>query len=175
MFATTKSFALAATLSIAALSTAATAEEMTKVSQINVTASYEAAEDTNAQALYPEITKDIQLAIAELVPVSDNGADPVVMVDIRKVALNGDTILPESAEFNQLEGVVSIEVSSGPGGQSFPVNVTAVMADAGAVPEGYVVIAPSLDDFYRAMVEGFAVTVAEQISTLNTVGGKTDQ
>ena len=63
--------------------------------------------DTNAQALFPQITNDMKLAIANLVPQSDDASDPIIHVDIRKIALNGDTILPESAEFNELEGVVS--------------------------------------------------------------------
>lgn len=160
MLSTLKKLTLATAMGTVLLATPMSAQELQDVSEINVTASYEAAEDTNAQALFPEITSDLQLAIAKLVPQSDNAADPVIRVDLRKVALNGDTILPESAEFNQLEGIVAIDKSNGAGGQTFPVKIYAKMSDEPA-PEGYVVLSPSLDDFYVAMIDAFAQSVAE--------------
>ena len=169
MFNTIKKLTLAATVSVIAVA-GATAATMPEVSTIEVTASYDAAQDTNAEALFPEISSDIELAIAELVPQSDDAADPVIRVEIRKIALNGDTILPDSAEFNELEGIVSISTESGNGSQTFPVAITAVM-DETAVPAGYVAIPPSLDDFYVGMVAGFAQNVAEGLENLNTVGG----
>ncbi len=165
MFAAMKNLTLATAVSVLALATASTGAELQAVSEINVSASYDAAEDTNAQALFPDITEDIKMAITELVPLSDNAADPIIRVDIRKVALNGDTILPDSAEFNQLEGIVAIDTNTGAGGRTFPVKIHAVMGDM-AVAEGYVAIAPSLDDFYNAMVAGFAANVAEGLSKI---------
>ncbi|NNE54256.1 MAG: hypothetical protein HKN30_17855 [Sulfitobacter sp.] len=169
MFAQTKNLALAATVSLIALASAGVAKEVPEISEINVSASYDAAQDTNASELFPEITSDIQLALARLIPLSDNAADPTVRVDIRKIALNGDTMLPDSTEFNELEGVVSFQTNTGEGGQSFPVNITAVM-DETQVPEGYDVVPPSLDDFYRAMVDGFALKIAQRIGTVNEEG-----
>ncbi|MEW9920732.1 hypothetical protein AB2B41_14045 [Marimonas sp. MJW-29] len=169
MFKTMKKLTLATTVSLIALSGAVGAKEMPLVSEIDVSASYDAAQDTNAQEMFPEITSDIALAIADLVPQSDDGADPIIRVDIRKVALNGDTVLPDSKEFNELEGVVSIETESGNGAQSFPVAIKAVAAD-GAVPPGYTAISPSLTDFYNAMVVAFAQNVAEEFADLNLVG-----
>lgn len=170
MFTKMKELTLAATVSAIALAGATTASTMPDVSEIDVTASYDAAQDTNAADLFPEITNDIKLAIAERVPQSNDAADPIINVDIRKIALNGDTMLPNSAEFNELEGVVSISTESGVGGQSFPVNITAVM-DETAIPAGYVAVPPSLDDFYGAMVAGFADNVADGLEDLNTEGG----
>ena len=100
IFSTMKKLTLATTVSLMALSGAVAAKEMPLVSEIDVSASYNAAQDTNAQEMFPEITSDIALAIADLVPQSDDGADPIIKVDIRKVALNGDTVLPDSKEFN---------------------------------------------------------------------------
>ena len=70
MFNTMKKLTLAATVSVIAVA-GATAATMPEVSTIEVTASYDAAQDTNAEALFPEISSDIELAIAELVPQSD--------------------------------------------------------------------------------------------------------
>ncbi|MCX7559936.1 hypothetical protein OS190_10185 [Sulfitobacter sp. F26204] len=167
-----KKLTLATSVSLIALTGAAMAAEATDgASEITVSASYDSAQDSNAAELFPGITDDIKLAIAKLVPSSDNAADPIIRVDIRKVALNGDTILPDSAEFNELEGVVAIETNTGEGGKSFPIKIVAV-TDMNAVPEGYVGIAPSLDDFYQAMVDGFAMNVAKQYGALNDAGAK---
>ncbi|KIN60901.1 hypothetical protein Z945_1884 [Sulfitobacter noctilucae] len=169
MFNTTKKITLAAAVSLLALSTASFAAEPPTLSEIDVSASYNAAEDTNAAELFPEIAEDVQIAIAKLVPMSDSAGDPTLRVDIRKVALNGDTMLPDSAEFNELEGVVSFQTRTGEEGQSFPVNIKAVMDDS-AIPEGYAAVPPSLDDYYRAMVDGFAMKVAERIGSVDIDG-----
>ncbi len=170
MFNTMKNLTLSTTLTTLALAGAVAATELPPISDIDVSASYDAAEDTNAQELFPEIADDVRLAIAALIPQSDNAADPIIRVDIRKVALDGDTIMPDSAEFNQLQGIVAIETRSGSGGQTFPVNITA-MTDTDAVPAGFIAIPPSNDDFYSAMVDGFAINVAEGVERLNTDGG----
>ncbi|MDF3413635.1 hypothetical protein HKX62_04150 [Sulfitobacter sp. M74] len=166
-----KKLTLATTVSVMALAGTAMAGDMDGVSEIRVSTSYDAAQDSNAAAYFPEIATDVQVAIAKLIPSSDNAADPIIRVDLRKVALDGDTILPDTAEFNQLEGVVAIDTNTGEGGQSFKVNIVAA-TDMTAVPEGFVGIAPSPDDFYNAMVEGFALNVAERYSTLNDAGAK---
>ena len=134
MFKTAKAITLATAVSVMALSAPLMAREMPLVSEIDVSASFDAAQDSNAQQLFPEITDDIRLAIADLVPQSDDGADPIIRVDIRKIALDGATVLPDSAEFNELEGVVSIQTESGKGGQSFPVAIKAMAGDD-IVPE----------------------------------------
>ncbi|MFT6674096.1 MAG: hypothetical protein ACJAVM_000267 [Sulfitobacter sp.] len=169
MFTTMKNITFAAGVSILALASASTAAELPKVSQINVETTYEAAQDTNAQALYPELQTDIQKAVAEMVPTSDDAADPTIRIDIRKIALDGDTMLPDSAEFNQIEGVVSIQGGSDVGDVTFPVNIIASTADKTA-PEGYVLVPPSTEDFYNAMIFGFADTVKMELANVNTSG-----
>lgn len=171
MFVMMKKLTLATTVSVMALTGGAIAGEIDGVSEIRVTTSYDAAQDSNAAEYFPEIATDVQVAIAKLIPSSDNAADPIIRVDLRKVALDGDTILPDSTEFNQLEGVVAIDTNSGEGGQSFKVNIVAA-TDMSAVPEGFVGIAPSADDFYKAMIDGFALNVAERYGTVNAAGAK---
>lgn len=171
MFVMMKKLTLATTVSVMALTGAALAADVDGVSEIRVSTSYDAAQDSNAAEYFPEIATDVQVAIAKLIPSSDNAADPIIRVDLRKVALDGDTMLPDSKEFNQLEGVVAIDTNTGEGGQSFKVNILAV-TDLAAVPEGYVGISPSMDDFYTAMVDGFALNVAQQYGTVNDAGAK---
>ncbi len=171
MFDTMKKLALATSVSVLALAGAVSAQDAVKVSKIDVAASYSAAQDSNAADVFPEIATDIQAAIAERVPTSSDAADPMVRVDIRKVALDGDTMMvPDSAEFNELEGVVDISSENGTlGDLSFPINIAAYTAER-AVPEGYVAVAPSDTDFYNAMISGFADTVAERLANMNTGG-----
>ncbi|KIN65209.1 hypothetical protein Z946_4109 [Sulfitobacter noctilucicola] len=166
-----KNFTLAASVSLIALTGTAYAAEMDPASDISVDASYNAAEDTNAMEMFPGITQDVEVAIAKLIPMSDSPNDPVIRVDIRKLALDGDTILPDSTEFNQMEGVVAIDTVTGIGGKSFPINIVAV-TDLTSVPDGYVGIAPSVDDFYNAMIDAFAADVAKNYGSINDEGLK---
>lgn len=169
MFNITKSIALATGVSLIGL-TAATADEMVKISDIDVETSYSAAEDTNAAEKFPEISEDIRAAIAEKVATSDDAGDPTIHVDIRKISLDGDTFLPDEAEFNEIEGVVDIRSPDGEiGALSFPVMVTATTEET-ALPEGWVQISPSTEDFYNVMIEGFAGAVANSLANVNTAG-----
>lgn len=166
---TVKSLGFAASVSLLALTGAASAE-MAKVHMIEVEANLAAAEDSNAAMFFPEIATDVANAIQERVEASDDMDDFKIKVDIRKVALEGDMMLPDSKEFNQMEGVAVIESPNAtPVSLSFPVRISAVSADA-TVPEGYIAIAPSELDFYNAMVYGFANTVIERLEGINTGG-----
>ncbi|MEH6830416.1 MAG: hypothetical protein V7661_06185 [Sulfitobacter sp.] len=162
MRTTINKLTLVTTLSMFAFAGAATADDANVVSKIEVTAAYGAAESSNAREMYPEVATDIQLAIAKLVPTSDNADNPFILVDIRKIALNGNQTLQGENEFNQLEGVVSIE-NMQQGGKSFRVNIMA-HTDADAVHAGYTGITPSLDNNYNAMVDGFAMEVAKKFN-----------
>ena len=134
------------------------------VSGVEVETSLGATDGSNALALYPTLNTDLQAAIAQRVTGGQAVHDPVVEVSIRKVALDGDTLLPDSKEFNQLEGVVSLSGETGTlSGFSFPVKVSAVSGSS-AVPEGYIAVSPSAGQFYVAMVEKFADTVAEKLA-----------
>lgn len=169
MFNNMKKLGLAAGVSLIAL-TGYAAADMPRISEIDVGATYAAATDTNAAETFPEIATDIQAAIAERVPTSSDGADPRIKVDIRKLSLNGNTMLNDAGEFNELEGVVSIEEqNTSTGNRSFPVSISALAADTPA-PEGTYVIEPSTDDFYTVMIAAFADRVAEELGNVNTGG-----
>ena len=166
MFETLKKYsktgALAAGVSLMALSGAAYADTV-GVSGVEVTTALGGAADSNALSLYPSLNTDLEAAIAQRVAGGDV-TDPTVEVSIREVALDGATMLPDSKEFNQMEGVVSLAGASGDlGGLSFPVRINAVMGDTTA-PAGTIVLAPSDGDFYVAMVNAFADSVAAQLA-----------
>tara|TARA_R110002020_G_scaffold341163_1_gene555810 strand:- start:59 stop:589 length:531 start_codon:yes stop_codon:yes gene_type:complete len=171
MISTFRTATLAVGVSFLALTGAVQAQEETlQVGTIDVDASYGAAQDSNAAEYYPEISNDLKAAIAERVPTSDDASDVSVRVDVRKMSLDGATMLPESREFNELEGVVDITSQNGTMGDlAFPVNVKAVTGSS-AVPEGYIAMPPSDGDYYVAMVDFFADQVAERLANMNASG-----
>lgn len=131
--------------------------------------------DSNAMKYWPELEADIQRAIVERVNLSGKDEDPRIEVMVSKVSVDGDTVLPDTGEFNQLEGVVTIyegesavTVQGKQGAEdealiaSYPLRLVAQTAETTA-PEGWVMVAPSQDDFYTAMVEAFAMKVVDDI------------
>ena len=150
--------AVAATLGM--LSVPAFAAGEPTVREVNVTAQVTNLDDS-AKEYYPNIAHDILEKITEEMPLTTDNKGYVVNVEIQNMTLNGDKVLPASKEFNQLEGVMSI-VGEGTnaGAQSYPIRVVAQSADV-AAPEGFIAVTPSDNDFYTALITGFAKAVAE--------------
>ncbi len=174
MLTNMKNIALAAGVSVIALSNSAFAQDKIMVSKIDVESSVSAAAESNAMDFYPDLEEDLRAEVAERVPLSSDGADPQIKIDIRKISLNGATMLPDSKEFNELEGVVEItSPTSDNAGLSFPVKVSAYSGEDIA-PEGYVNVPPSETEFYVALVSTFADVVAEGLANVNTAGSAVD-
>ncbi|QBF31672.1 hypothetical protein CFI11_10645 [Thalassococcus sp. S3] len=133
------------------------------VNEIDVDAALTAPEDANALLYYPDITEDIEREIVKLVPIGESDESVSIQVNLDKISLDGDTMLPDSQEFNTIEGVIAFyrDGRSSPV-KSLPMKVTAVTG-AAPVGEGFVTIEPSTEDFYGAMVVGFAEAVADQL------------
>ena len=162
MFKIAQTTALAATVSMFALTTAEAAEQP-PIGQIEVSAEFDAAQDSNALQYYPEVVSDLTREIAARVETSNDNGDPTIRVQITRMSLDGDTLLPDSAEFNELEGIVVYsDDNNGVPARTFPIQVAAYSGDR-VVPEGFVVIAPDTTDFYNAMLVTFADTVAEKL------------
>lgn len=149
----------AALASIAVLSSPVWAADASTVKEVNVTAEVTKL-DAKAQEYYPNIAHDILAKIVEKMPLTDDPQGYVVNVNIQHMSLDGDTVLPDSREFNRLEGVMSvISPDTNAGAESYPIRIAAHSADS-AVPDGYVTVEPSNNDFYFALVDGFAQQVA---------------
>lgn len=174
MFSQLRNITFAAGISTLALSAGAFAADDLRISDIDVEASVAASADSNALTFYPNLEEDLRSEVAKRVPLSADGADPQIRIDVRNIALNGATMLPASKEFNELEGVVNITSPAGENaGLSFPVRISAYTGDAIA-PEGFVNVPPTKTDFYTAMVSTFADVVAENLTNVNTSGNKID-
>ncbi|MGZ2257783.1 hypothetical protein [Roseobacter sp. A03A-229] len=160
MFDFVKKTTAAAAVSFAALA-ASGAIATAGVHDIDVQAKIEAPQGSNALDLYPTIAEDLERALIERIDaLSNDPSDPTLTVKIKRVSLDDDTILPDSAEFNELEGFLSFQ-----GGSREVVETIRLSAhtDESAVPAGAVVIPPSTDDFYNAMLTTFADRVVEML------------
>lgn len=157
MFNFIKKTAAAATVSLAALA-ASGAIAGQGVSDIDVQAKIEAPQGSNALELYPTIAADLEREILERVATVNDPAGPTITVKIKRVSLDGDTILPDSAEFNELEGFLSYQSGSREVVETIKLSAH---TDESAVPEGFVAIPPSQEDFYNAMLTAFADKVVE--------------
>ncbi|MBQ0806162.1 MAG: hypothetical protein KBT65_15070 [Sulfitobacter sp.] len=166
MFNSVKSIVLATSVSLAAMSAAAFANEEIIFSEVTVEAGLEAAEDTNALEVFPEIATDLQQAISTRVKFGSDASLPTIKVDLRSVSLNGNPMLTPIEGFNEIAGVVVIsDDNNSIGSQSFPVNVAAYPAEQ-VIPEGFIGVQPSEEDFYNAMILGFADVIVRQLDTV---------
>lgn len=144
------------------------------VSGVAVKANLTAYEDNNVLKFWPTMEEDITTAIASQVTVDDRADAPRISVEINKVAIDGKTSLSGSGEFNQLEGTVTTHagnnnVDAVSKGQtqdaligSYALRMSAVSGEQ-VVPEGWVTVAPSQDDFYNALINAYATAIVERI------------
>ena len=145
------------------------------LSGVEVKVDLSAFEDNNVLDYWSTLGEDITTAIAAQVTVDDTAEAPRISVEINKVAIDGDTVLPDSGEFNQLEGTVTtfagINKTTAQAAEvngtdanigSYPLRLSAVTGDQ-AVAEGWVVVPPSQDDFYNALITAYAAAIVERI------------
>ncbi|MFU1478684.1 hypothetical protein ACM25N_13660 [Roseovarius sp. C7] len=162
--------ALALSMSIAGFAASA---DMPKVSAVEVEANLSSYDDSNALEFWPTLDDDLGKAIASHLEFDDASA-PRVEVQLTKVAIDGDTVLPDSGEFNHLEGIIAVhsglELDNTTEGrsepevlQSFPLTVVAMTGEGMDLPEGWYLVPPSQEDFYDAMVAAYAEKVVERL------------
>lgn len=144
------------------------------LSGVEVKADLSAYEDNNVLKFWATLEEDIATAIASKVTVDDRADAPRITVEINKVAIDGDTVLPDSGEFNQLEGTVTTHEGLNNAGSvskgqtrdaligSYPLRMSAVSGERD-MPRGWVSVAPSQEDFYKALVDAYATAVVERI------------
>ncbi|MFV2052864.1 hypothetical protein [Aliiroseovarius sp. YM-037] len=157
---------------LAATSTFAYADDV-QLSEIDVQTDLSAVEGANAMEYWPTLNDDLRAAIAAQVDLAEDANR--VMVEIHSVTLDGSGVLPESGEFNQLQGTIAVfEPKTGQEADdgdiapvtSYPLNLDASVADGGVAPEGWIRIPPSTDDFYTALVNTFAIEVVKNLEEM---------
>lgn len=159
-------------LGVALAAPAAHAETM--VSDVEVRTDLSDFADSNALDYWPDLAEDLGKAIIERVELSGDAQYPSIVVEVSKIAVDGNPVLPASGEFNQLIGIVQVFAgdsaqTEAPGDrgteepiQNYPLLLHAVAGEA-ASGEDWITIPPSQDDFYNAMIDAFAVEVVENL------------
>ncbi|XDA99703.1 hypothetical protein AB1M95_07305 [Sulfitobacter sp. LCG007] len=130
------------------------------VSKIEVDTTFLSAEGSNVMSYYPDLASDVEQRIRARVAPSDDPTAPTLRVALREISLDGSTLLPDSKEFNKLEGVMSY--SGGDEEVTMPISVSAEGAP-GTSADGMIVIEPSTSDYYNAMVDVFVGAVVDAI------------
>jgi hypothetical protein len=148
-------FALAAAGSLAAM-------EKT-LSGVEVKSDLSSYEENNVLKFWPTLDEDLATAISSR-----------ISVEINKVAINGNPVLTDSGEFNQIEGTVTTHqggntVSSTTQDEtqnaitgSYPLRMQAVSGEP-QVSEDWITVAPSQDDFYNALIDAYATRIVERV------------
>lgn len=161
--------------SVFALAAAGPLAAMEKtLSGVKVHSNLSAYEEANVLKYWPTLDEDIATAIASKVNIDDGADAPRISVEINKVAIDGDTVLPDSGEFNQIEGTVTTHegknsTASQSEGEaedaqigSYALRMTAVSEER-ETPDGWVTVRASQDDFYNTLVNGYATEIVERI------------
>lgn len=125
------------------------------INEADVIVELEDAENANALEYWPQIETDLEEVMAAYIaPLhSDDGYD--VKVRLTEVSLSGSKILEGEGEFNHMEGWVYVREQGDPSVvDSFNIVIDAKTQSAG-IADGMIVI-PGMDDFYVALLNGFA-------------------
>jgi hypothetical protein len=168
-----KTTALCSILALAAAGPLAASEKT--LSGLEVTSNLTAYADNNVLKFWPSLDEDLATAIASKLTIDDKANAPRISVEINKVSIDGDTVLPDSGEFNTLEGTVTTHAGKNNAGSntragtadaltgSYALRMTAVSGER-KVPDDWVVVAPSQDDFYNALIDAYATAIVERIA-----------
>ena len=144
------------------------------LSGLEVTSTLSAYEENNVLKFWPTLDEDLATAIASKLTIDDKADAPRISVQINNVAINGNPVLTDSGEFNQLEGTVttyagtnsSVAVAKGASHDaqigSYALRMQAVSGEP-QVPDDWVIVAPSQDDFYNALIDAYATRIVEGI------------
>lgn len=160
--------------SLVALGSTAAWADMKEIGKVEVKTELAAFDESNALDYWTDLEQDLGSAITEKLEVTDDTEDDRLVVAINHVMLDGSPVLPDTGEFNFLEGTITVFEGQDDGADEDVGNIDKAGMESyalrvfsqteGAVaPEGAIVITPSKDDFYNALIEGFAVEVVDNL------------
>lgn len=144
------------------------------LSAVNVKSNLSSYENNNVLKFWPTLDEDLAMPIASKLTIDNKSDAPRISVEINKVSVDGDTALPDSGEFNTLEGTVTTHAGvseSVAGAQdeatdaqtgSYPLRLTAISGEHDMSGD-WLVVAPSQDDFYNAMIDAYAAAIVERV------------
>jgi len=141
-------------------------EELPAIAMVEVEVDL-ASVEANALDYWPRIERDLTEAILAVADpmLSENGY--IVDIQVSEISLEGLAVLPETGEFNRLEGWVYVRAEEG----AAPIKSEQIALDAQSyIPGGnsQFYIIPGRPDFYVALVNVFATRVVEEVVELGS-------
>ncbi|MFO7769883.1 MAG: hypothetical protein R6V38_00780 [Roseovarius gahaiensis] len=149
------------------------AQEKT-LSGLEVKSALTSYEEDNVLKYWPSLDEDIATAISSKLNIEKDADAPRISVEINKVSIDGDTALPDSGEFNTLEGTVTTHAGRNQTAStnrnenedgligSYPLRMTAISGEHD-LSDDWVTVAPSQEDFYNALIDAYAASIVERI------------
>lgn len=144
------------------------------LSGVEVKSDLSSYEDNNVLKFWPTLDEDLATSIASKLNIDEKSDAPRISVEINKVSIDGDTVLPDSGEFNTLEGTVTThtgasETVSGSQDEAtdvqtggYPLRMTAISGEHD-LSDDWVTVAPSQDNFYTALIDAYAAAIVERV------------
>lgn len=112
---------------------------------------------------FPNITADLESAIKARLNTTGLDTDALIEVEVIEMFIDGDTIAPDSTEFNQLQITVNYSHPENVfPSEIYPVLVSAKEIDIDA-PIGFRVVDAEAPDFYKVLIAGTADKVVEML------------
>ncbi|WP_299282066.1 hypothetical protein [uncultured Tateyamaria sp.] len=153
-----KKTAIAALLSATSLSAAQAATPLGDVTVESRTAGIEGAASF---LFFPNITEDLENAIEARLPMTGMEKDAQIEVQVIELLLDGDTIAPDSTEFNEMQiTVMYSHPDNAFPSEIYPARVSATEVSV-PVPAGFKVVDATAPDFYRVLMAGAADQVVK--------------
>lgn len=150
-----KRFLIAASTSAFLASGAAYAQD-NMINEADVVVELEDAENANALEYWPKIEADLEEVFAAYIAPVQSGDGYDVRVRLTEVSLSGSKKLAGQGEFNHMEGWVYVREQGEPSVvDSFKVIIDAETMTDNLRPGDFVIL-PNMDDFYIALLNGFA-------------------
>lgn len=118
-------------------------------------------EGNAAYTFFPNITEDLETAIRARLNTTGLDTDSVIDVQVIELMIDGDTIAPDSEEFNEMK--ITVDYSHPENvfpSEIYPVTVSATEIDVIA-PAGFQVVDAEAPDFYKVLISGTADSVVE--------------
>ena len=121
--------------------------------------------DANALQYWPNIEKDLEAKLAEKIEPLYSGDGYDITVSLSEISIDGSALLGNEGEFNTLKGWVYIREQGNPDPvDSVGLSLTAKTGDVD--PAADIVIAPSQNAFYDALLDRFAERTIEEVQGL---------
>lgn len=145
------------------------------VSDVQVGFNRNAILGSEALPFYDKLSADLASSIQSMATMTGDKDAVEIDVSINKLSLDGTPISLDSTDFNELDGVVSFHSQYDDSAiLSYPIRLAAYADTSRLIPEGFIAVAPTDNDYYVALIAAFAeatVKGLDDVATSTLQGG----